>query len=85
MSLSKEATCKNRIKKAQAISIDWTEACSPRLLESVSAHCDAVGAPKHFIYFHGLRALVSALMTSADVGQENHPVSAGGWRCLGEI
>ena len=49
--LSKAATVKARVEKAQSVDLNWESACSEGLLRAISAHADAVGAPKHYIYF----------------------------------
>ena len=41
---------KKRISDAQNVELKWEEACSDKLLSTISAHADAVGSPKH-IYF----------------------------------
>jgi hypothetical protein len=45
------SSVKARIMKAQSTEFKWDEACSEQLLTTVSAHADAIGAPKHYIYF----------------------------------
>ena len=42
---------KSRITKAQKISLNWENACSAELLKIITAHSDAIGSPKHYIFF----------------------------------
>ena len=57
--LSKAATVKARVEKAQSVDLNWESACSEGLLRAISAHADAVGAPKHYIYFSLLTVTAS--------------------------
>lgn len=45
--LSKAGTVKSRITKAQAIELNWENASSNECLRVITAHADAIGAPKH--------------------------------------
>lgn len=66
--LSKNASIvKSRITKAQGIKLNWEEACSEQLLKTISAHADAVGAPKHYIYFPLLTVAASFMGVNAQI------------------
>lgn len=58
---------KRRITNAQKIEIDWTKACSEGVLRMISAHADAIGSPKHYIYFPLLTVIGSFMGVNASI------------------
>ena len=58
---------KARIEKAQSISLQWSSACSEKLLRTVTAHAEAIGAPKHYIYFPLLTVAASFMGIKAKI------------------
>ncbi len=58
---------KKRVAKAQSISLKWEEACKEELLRAVTAHADAVGSPRHYIYFPMLTVAASMMGVNARV------------------
>ena len=71
MSVSKNiispCTIKRRVLNAQSVLLGWEEACSEEVLRAVSAHADAVGSPKHYIYFPMLTVAASMMGVNAEV------------------
>jgi hypothetical protein len=69
MSSSKLSSCttKKRVSIAQSIKLDWEEACKGEVLRAVSAHADAVGSPKHYIFFPMLTVAASMMGVNAEV------------------
>lgn len=45
------ADMKARISKAQGVKLNWNNSCSSKLLNTITAHSEAVGAPKEYIFF----------------------------------
>ncbi len=58
---------KNRITNAQEIQLDWSKACSGDLLKLITAHSDAIGSPKHYIYFPLLTVIASFMGVNASI------------------
>ena len=56
---------KARITNAQNIKLDWERVCSPTLLRTLSAHADAIGAPKEYIFFPLLTVTASFMGVNA--------------------
>ena len=59
------ADMKARISKAQAIKLNWNNSCSNELLRTVTAHAEAVGAPKEYIFFPLLTVCASFMGVNA--------------------
>lgn len=68
-SSSKLSSCtiKKRVFNAQSVPLHWDEACSSQVLRAVSAHADAVGSPKHYIFFPMLTVAASMMGVNAEV------------------
>ena len=64
---SKAATVKARVAKAQSIDLKWENACSEEVLEVITANAEAVGAPKHYIYFPLLTVSASFMGVNAKI------------------
>lgn len=62
-----QSVTKTRVEKAQKIALPWEKACSNELLRTVTAHAEAIGAPKHYIYFPLLTAAASFMGINARV------------------
>ena len=45
------ADMKARISKAQGVKLNWNNSCSSKLLNTITAHSEAVGGPKEYIFF----------------------------------
>ena len=58
---------KARISKAQGIKLKWKDTCTPKLLKTVSAHAEAVGAPKEYIFFPLLTVSASFMGINARI------------------
>lgn len=69
MSANKKLTesVKNRISNAHKIVLDWESACSEQVLKLITAHADAIGSPKHYIFFPLLTVIASFMGISARV------------------
>ena len=68
---------KARISKAQGIKLNWADTCTPTLLKTVSAHAEAVGSPKEYIFFPLLTVSASfmginAALTMNGVSQQSY-------------
>ena len=59
------ADLKARISKAQGVKLNWNS-CSTELLKTITAHAEAVGAPKEYILFPLLTVSASFM------GQNEH-------------
>ena len=58
---------KARISKAQEVHLNWNRSCSAELLKTISAHADAVGAPKEYIFFPLLTVAASSMGINARI------------------
>ena len=61
------AYMKARISKAQGVKLNWNKACSFELLNTLSAHAEAVGAPKEYIFFPLLTVSASFMGVNARI------------------
>ena len=58
---------KTRISNAQQITLDWETTCSEELLQVITAHSDAIGSPKHYIFFPLLTVTASFMGVNASI------------------
>ena len=58
---------KARIEMAQKVPMHWERACSDEILRTVTAHAEAIGAPKHYIYFPLLTVSASFMGINAQI------------------
>ena len=63
---------KKRIQTAQELKLDWDKACSAELLTTITAHAEAIGSPKEYIYFPLLTVIASFMGVNAtiDINEE---------------
>lgn len=58
---------KKRITAAQNITLEWEKACSEEVLKLVTAHADAIGSPKHYIFFPLLTVAASFIGVNGSI------------------
>ena len=59
------ADMKGRISKAQGVKFNWNNSCSSKLLNAITAHTEAVGAPNEYIFFPLLTVSASFMGVNA--------------------
>ena len=59
------ADLKARISRAQGVKLKWSSCCNNELLKTITAHAEAVGAPKEYIFFPLLTVSASFMGVNA--------------------